>query len=70
MVTKSIGSYMELLPEASFCRIHDRYIVNLNQVSFYNKGRGGEVELKDGTLLTVAYRRKELFLKKIHLLAR
>jgi len=69
VVSKSLGSYQEVLPEPDFCRIHERYIVNLNYVSTYTKGRGGEVELKNGTILAVASRRKELFLKQIQALS-
>lgn len=69
VVSKSLGSYQEVLPDPDFCRIHERYIVNLNYVNTYTKGRGGEVELKNGVILGVASRRKDLFLKQIQALS-
>lgn len=69
VVSKSLSSYQEVLPNPDFCRIHERYIVNLNYVETYTKGRGGEVELKNGVILAVASRRKDLFLKQIQALS-
>ncbi|MEM6806873.1 MAG: LytTR family DNA-binding domain-containing protein, partial [Bacteroidota bacterium] len=69
VVSKSLSSYLEVLPAPAFCRIHERYIVNLNFVKTYTKGRGGEVELKNGSTLPVASRRKDLFLKQIEQLS-
>jgi two-component system, LytTR family, response regulator len=37
-------------------------------VKKYHKGRGGEVEMEDGTYIEVATRRKEDFLKKLEVL--
>ena len=69
VVSKSLSSYQEVLPEPDFCRIHESYIVNLNYVETYTKGRGGEVELKNGVVISVASRRKDLFLKQIEKLS-
>ncbi|MEQ1799595.1 MAG: LytTR family DNA-binding domain-containing protein [Lacibacter sp.] len=63
--SKSIKEYEELLPQQIFFRSHHSYLINLNKVKRYLKGRGGEVEMSNGSLLEVATRRKEEFLKRI-----
>jgi two-component system LytT family response regulator len=62
MVTKQIGIYEDLLPEPLFCRIHRQYIINVNKVSKYIKGRGGYVVMSDGKIIDVAARKKDDFL--------
>jgi two-component system LytT family response regulator len=62
MVTKQIGMYEDLLPEPLFCRIHRQYIINVNKVTKYIKGRGGYVVMNDGKIIDVSVRKKEDFL--------
>jgi two-component system LytT family response regulator len=62
MVTRQIGTYEDLLPEPLFCRVHRQYIVNVNKVSKYIKGRGGYVVMSDGKIIDVSVRKKEDFL--------
>ena len=51
----------KLLPENTFTRIHDKYIINLSYIKEYIKGSGGDVKLENGKELPVATRRKEDF---------
>jgi two-component system, LytTR family, response regulator len=64
ITSKSLKEFESLLPAATFCRIHHSHIINLNFVRKYIKGRGGYVELTDGTSLEVSSRKKEEFLEK------
>lgn len=62
---RTIKDYEDLLPDSSFFRIHHSYIVNVNFIrKFFKEGRGGYVELTDGSTIPVAYRRKDIFLSK------
>jgi len=62
---RTIKEYEDLLPENSFFRIHHSYIVNVNFIrKFFKEGRGGYLELSDGTTVPVASRRKDIFLSK------
>lgn len=63
--SKSLKEYEEILPEHTFFRLHHSYLINLNKVKKYHKGRGGEVEMENGTFLEVATRRKDDFMKRI-----
>jgi two-component system LytT family response regulator len=64
LATKNLGSFEELLPESLFCRIHHSHIVNLNCIKRYNKGRGGYLEMEDGTEIEVSVRKKDSFLER------
>jgi two-component system LytT family response regulator len=62
---RNIKEYEDLLPANIFFRIHNSYIVNVNFIrKFFKEGRGGYVELSDGSTVPVAYRRKDEFLAK------
>ncbi len=66
--TNLMKNYEELLPDNSFFRVHNSHIINIHYVKkFHREGRGGFVELEDGSVVEVAYRRKEEFLAKFGL---
>jgi len=64
IVTKSLKELEDILPDTIFCRLHNSHIVNLNYIKKYFKGRGGYVELEDGTIIEVSIRKKDEFLEK------
>ena len=64
LVSRPLKDYEALLPENLFFRIHSSHLINLNYVKKYNRGRGGLVELDDGSVIEVAARRKDDFLKR------
>ncbi|MFI5187352.1 MAG: LytR/AlgR family response regulator transcription factor, partial [Chitinophagales bacterium] len=64
LVSKPLKDYEGLLPEDIFFRIHNSHLINLNHIKKYSRGRGGSVELEDGSVIEVATRRKEEFLKR------
>ena len=64
IVSKSLKDYEIILPEDIFFRIHNSHLINLNYIKKYNRGRGGIVELDDGSIIEVAIRRKDEFLKR------
>jgi two-component system LytT family response regulator len=63
-IAKPIGEYEELLPSKIFFRIHNSYLININFIVKYIKGRGGYIEMQDGVTIEVATRRKEEFLSR------
>ncbi|MGH1339417.1 MAG: LytR/AlgR family response regulator transcription factor [Aureispira sp.] len=63
--SKPIGVYEKQLRSTFFSRIHDKYIVNLECVTSYLKGRGGEVILSGHHSLQVSTRRKAQFIKEL-----
>ncbi|WP_153796502.1 LytR/AlgR family response regulator transcription factor [Foetidibacter luteolus] len=65
--SQSIKEYEILLPAHTFCRVHHSYIVNVNCITRYYKGRGGYLVMADGSTVEVAVRRKEDFLSRFGL---
>jgi two-component system, LytTR family, response regulator len=63
-VSRQLGEYEKLLPEAQFIRIHDKYIIQLTYIKEYIKGSGGDVVLENGKEIPVATRRKEDFMAR------
>ncbi|GAB2771437.1 LytR/AlgR family response regulator transcription factor [Salinimicrobium soli] len=64
LVTKTLKHVEEILPLASFKRIHKSYVINLNYVVRYNKVNK-EVELTNGEKLPVSFRKEEDFINAI-----
>jgi two-component system, LytTR family, response regulator len=64
MVSKNLAYFEDLLPSGTFCRIHHSTIINLNFIKKYFKGRGGYVEMENGSVIEVSVRKKEDFLSK------
>ncbi len=63
LVSRTLKDYEEILPSEVFIRIHHSYIVNKNAIDKYIKGDGGQVVLKNGSILDVSKRKKLDFLK-------
>jgi two-component system LytT family response regulator len=65
LVSRNLKEYEEMLSGKEFFRIHESHLINLSFLKKYIKGDGGQVILHDGSVLDVARRRKEEFLKII-----
>lgn len=65
LVSRTIKEYDEMLSDHNFFRIHQSHLINLSYLKNYTRGRGGYVELTDGTVLDVSARRKSEFLKRM-----
>lgn len=63
IVTKHLKDLEDLLPVDIFCRVHHSFIVNMMHVSRYIKGRGGQIVLSDGTVISISVRKKTGFLE-------
>jgi two-component system, LytTR family, response regulator len=64
---RTIKDYEDMLSQDTFCRVHHSYLINVNHIKKYSKGRGGLIEMEDGTIIEVSIRRKEEFLSRFGL---
>jgi len=64
-VSKTLKDFEDLLPPATFIRIHHSFLINKNHIRKYLKGEGGQVLMSNGKMLDVAKRKKTDFLKAI-----
>lgn len=62
VVSKTLKYFEDALSEFAFARIHKSYLVNVNEVVKYKKGKGGSVVISNGKELLVAASRKQQLL--------
>jgi len=58
LVSKTLKYFEDSLNEQGFVRIHKSYLVNINQIVRYRRGKGGSVELSSGKELAVSSSKK------------
>lgn len=62
LVSKTLKYFEEALSSFAFARIHKSYLVNVNEVVKYRKGKGGSVVVSNGKELLVSASKKKDFL--------
>ncbi|WP_298237544.1 LytTR family DNA-binding domain-containing protein [uncultured Algibacter sp.] len=62
LVSKTLKYFEDALVNSSFARIHKSYLVNVNEVVKYVKGKGGRVVLSNGKEVMVSSSKKSAFL--------
>jgi two-component system LytT family response regulator len=63
--SRTMKDIEDLLSEYSFLRVHNSFLVNLNEIHKYVKGEGGYLVMSDGTHIDVSRSRKEMLLQKL-----
>lgn len=58
LVSKTLKYFEEALTEFGFARVHKSYLVNVNEVTGYKKGKGGSVVLSTGKEVMVSASQK------------
>ncbi len=58
LVSKTLKYFEELLKESGFARVHKSFLVNVNEITKYKKGKGGHVVLSNGKAIIVSASRK------------
>lgn len=65
MVSRTLKEFEELLQEHLFVRVHKTHLVNFNFIARFLNQDGGSVVLKNGTIIPVSVRKKDVVLKLI-----
>jgi len=65
LVSRPLKEIEEMLEEYSFLRVHNSYLVNLNEIDKYIKGEGGYLMMTDGSTIDVSRSKKEVLLNKL-----
>ena len=58
LVSKTLKYFDEALAKTSFARVHKSYLVNVNEIVKYRKGKGGSVVLSNGKEVMVSASKK------------
>jgi two-component system LytT family response regulator len=61
LVTRLLKDFEELLIPYRFFRVHNSHLINLNYISKYIRGEGGQVVMEIGDVVDVSRRKKEEF---------
>lgn len=64
-VSRTLKEMEEMLEEYSFLRVHNSYLVNLQEIDRYVKGEGGYLVMSDGSNIDVSRSKKETLLNKL-----
>jgi two-component system, LytTR family, response regulator len=64
LVSRQLGEFEKMLSADDFHRIHDQYIVRLQYIKEYIRGRGGELIMENNVSLPVSANRKDAFLQR------
>jgi len=59
MICRTLKFYEELLSESGFMRVHKSHLVNLDHVSKYKRGKGGQLTMSNGSVIDVSPNKKE-----------
>ncbi|MFC5194623.1 LytR/AlgR family response regulator transcription factor [Bizionia hallyeonensis] len=62
LVSKTLKYFEDALMDSHFSRVHKSYLVNVNEILKYVKGKGGSVVLSNGKQVSVSASRKAEFL--------
>jgi two-component system LytT family response regulator len=62
LVSKTLKYFEDALADFPFARVHKSYLVNVNEVVKYRKGKGGSVVLSNGKEVLVSASKKKEFL--------
>jgi two-component system LytT family response regulator len=58
LVSKTLKYFEDALSDTSFARVHKSYLVNVNEIVKYVKGKGGSVVLSNGKQIMVSASKK------------
>lgn len=65
LISKNLKGIESLFQAHPFFRVHHSHLVHLAFVKKYIRGKGGQVEMEDGSTVDVSVRRKDAFLKAL-----
>ena len=62
------SDYEDMLNGMGYYRIHQSHLINLKYIDHYSKTEGGAVIMKDNSIIPVARRKKDNFLKLLEMI--
>lgn len=63
MICRNLKFYEDLLSDSGFLRVHKSYIINLEHVAKYTRGKGGILTMSNGMEIPVSPQKKDLLLE-------
>lgn len=66
IVSRTLKECEQILEEKGFVRIHNSHLINLNYISEYIRGEGGQVRMEDDSIVDVSRRKKDDLLRRMN----
>jgi len=66
MICRTLKFFDELLSEFDFVRVHKSHLINIQHVTQYKKGKGGQVRMIDDSFVDVSATRKAELLERFN----
>jgi two-component system LytT family response regulator len=66
MVSRTLKDIEEMLSRYNFLRVHNSFLVNVDEIRKYIRGEGGNLIMSDGSSVDVSKSKKESLLRRIH----
>jgi two-component system LytT family response regulator len=66
LVSKTLKHFDDLLADFDFIRIHKSHLVNLQYITKYIKGKGGQVRMIDESIVDVSVNRKKELIERFN----
>jgi two-component system LytT family response regulator len=66
MVSKNLKEYEDILPQKFFFRVHKSHLINIKKVKKYIRTDGYFAEMEGGSVIEIARRKKDEFLKAMN----
>lgn len=64
MICRTLKFYDELLKDSGFLRVHKSYLINLDHVVKYTRGKGGQLTMSNGSTIDVSPNKKDELMEK------
>ncbi|MCI4666538.1 MAG: LytTR family transcriptional regulator, partial [Bacteroidia bacterium] len=64
VVSKTLKEFVQKLEPYGFVRTHRSHLINMDYILKFRKAKSHQIELKDGTVLTLSAGRREEFMRK------
>ena len=66
IISKPLADFEKILSGRNFFRIHKSHLINLNFVTEYKRGKGGQVKMINNTIINVSPKHKEELIKLLN----
>lgn len=70
LISKSLGTFCQMLVDMDFVRIHNSHLINLRYVSRFVNGKNAKVVLTNELELAISQSQKNIFIDKLKLYAK
>lgn len=65
MVSRNLKEYEMLLEENEFMRVHNSFLINLNEVKMFVKSEGGYILMNNQAQISISQKKRDVFMERM-----